>query len=107
MGDKPPKLTASGNDAISVSTVASASVFPIREITSTSGRFGMPHAFVISVCIATAAILAPSDLEIGEVLLLLAGAGAIGVALVAVAGTGGRSAGRIGRLMRAYSTSGN
>lgn len=107
MGGKPSKPTASGIDAISVNTVATEPVSPVREA-SPSARFGMAHAFMISVCIATAAILAPPDLEIPDVLLLLAGAGGIGAALVLMAGgAGGRGAGRIGRFVRAYFTSGN
>ncbi|MDX3209110.1 hypothetical protein [Streptomyces scabiei] len=107
MGGKPSKPTASGIDAISVNTVATEPVSSVREIASPSGRFGMPHAFMISVCIATGAVLAPPDLEIPDVLLLLAGAGGIGAALVVMAGAGGRGAGRIGRFVRAYFTSGN
>jgi hypothetical protein len=56
MGSKPSKPTASGDGA-----------------SATGVRFGIPHAFMISVCIATAALLAPPDLQIPDVLLLLAG----------------------------------
>jgi hypothetical protein len=38
---------------------------------------------------------------------LIAGASGIGAGIVVVAGTGGRRAGRIGRLVRAYFSSGN
>ncbi|MFF4442402.1 hypothetical protein [Streptomyces sp. NPDC001621] len=70
-------------------------------------RFGMPHALVIIACIVTAAILAPPASGIRDVLLLLGGAGSIGATVVGVAVTGGRRAGRFGRLVRAYFSSGN
>ncbi|MER6076581.1 hypothetical protein ABT288_45975 [Streptomyces sp. NPDC001093] len=77
------------------------------EATSTSGRFGMPHALVIIACIVTAAILAELGMDVRNVLALLAGAAGIGAAVVVAVGTGGRRAGRIGRLVRAYLSAGN
>ncbi|WP_329332692.1 hypothetical protein OG252_51925 [Streptomyces sp. NBC_01352] len=99
---------ASGLDVISVPAMATDTVPFVRETTSTSGRFGMPHALVIIVCIATAAILAPPDMGVSDILLLMSGAGAIGAVVVVTVVSGGRgTGGRIGRFMRAYFTSGN
>ncbi|GAA2426825.1 hypothetical protein [Streptomyces coeruleofuscus] len=75
--------------------------------TTTSGRFGMPHALVIIAVIVTAAFLAPGGMSVEDVLLLLAGAGGIGVAVVALVVSGGRGGGRLGRLVRAYFSAGN
>jgi hypothetical protein len=73
-----------------------------------SVRFGMPHALVIIACIVTAAILAPGDMGVDDILLLVSGAGGIGAAIVVVVvNGGGRRAGRIGRLVRAYFSAGN
>lgn len=77
------------------------------DTTPAHGRFGMPHAFVIATCIVTAAILAPRDMTVGDVLVLIAGAGGIGAAIVLAVVTGSRRVGRIGRFVRAYLTSGN
>ncbi|MGW4271616.1 hypothetical protein ACWEGQ_04460 [Streptomyces seoulensis] len=71
------------------------------------GRFAMPHALVIATCIVTAAILAPRSMTVGEVLALIAGAAGIGASVVLVVTTGSRRVGRLGRLMRAYLSSGN
>lgn len=115
MGTKPStaasktaaKPKASGTDAISVNAMATETVPSVRETTSTSSRFGMPHALVIIACIATAAILAPPDLGVRDILLLLGGAGAIGAGVVMTVMTGGRSTGgRIRRFMHAYFTAG-
>ncbi|MGV9504762.1 hypothetical protein [Streptomyces tendae] len=67
----------------------------------------MPHALVIATCIVTAAVLAPREMTVTDVLLLIAGAGGTGAAVVLVVMTGSRRMGRIGRLARAYLTSGN
>ena len=75
--------------------------------TSASGRFGMPHAFVIIACIATGAILAPSGMDIRDVLFLLGGAGSIGAAVVLMVTAGGRGANRVKRMVDAYRSSGN
>ncbi|WP_369275802.1 hypothetical protein AB5J55_42895 [Streptomyces sp. R11] len=71
------------------------------------GRFGMPHALMIATCIVTAAILAPRDMTVADVLLLIAGAGGTGAAIVLAVVTGSRRVGRIGRIARAYLSSGN
>ncbi|MFJ1561322.1 hypothetical protein [Streptomyces mirabilis] len=98
MGVKP---SAAASAAVTTSASSDS------DTTSTSSRFGMPHALVIIACIVTAAILAPPDLGIRDVLLLVGGAGSIGATVVVVVVTGGRRAGRIGRLVRAYFSSGN
>ncbi|MFE7929871.1 hypothetical protein ACFU6S_14220 [Streptomyces sp. NPDC057456] len=53
----------------------------------------MPHALVITVCIVTAAVLAPPDVGIRDVLALLARAGGIGATIVVVVMTGCRGTG--------------
>ncbi|MEE1808237.1 hypothetical protein [Streptomyces sp. BE133] len=73
----------------------------------TNGRFGMPHAFVITMCIATAGVLTQRGMAVSDALFLLAGASSIGGAVVLLVATGGRRAGRVNRLVRAYFTSGN
>ncbi|MFB7739510.1 hypothetical protein ACFC08_35220 [Streptomyces sp. NPDC056112] len=88
-------------------TAAVAPVVSGSHITSAGGRFGMPHAFVIVACIVTAAILVQLGMSVGDALLLLAGAGGVGGAVVALAVTGDQSGGRIGRLVRAYLNAGN
>jgi hypothetical protein len=97
MGKK-PVIAASA--AISEST-------SLDNTLTTSGRFGMPHATVITVVVVTAAFLAPDGMSVQEVLMLLAGAGVIGAAVVGLAVTGGRGGGRVGRFVRAYFNSGN
>ncbi|MFI7352178.1 hypothetical protein ACIBSR_38730 [Streptomyces sp. NPDC049936] len=74
--------------------------------TTPANRFGMPHALVIIAFIVTAAFLAPDDMSVEQVLLLLGGAGGIGAAVVALATSGGRG-GRLTRLLRAYLHAGN
>lgn len=71
-----------------------------------TGVFGVPHAAVIIACIITAAVLAPAGLGVRDVLFLLSGAGGIGATIV-LAVANGRSAGRLGRLVRAYFQAGN
>ncbi|MGX1226883.1 hypothetical protein RKD42_008227 [Streptomyces ambofaciens] len=71
------------------------------------GRLAMPHALVIATCIVTAAILAPREMTVADVLLLIAGAGGTGAAIVLMVMTGSRRMGRIGRFARAYLSSGN
>jgi type IV secretory pathway VirB2 component (pilin) len=71
------------------------------------GRFAMAHALVIATCIVTAAILAPSEMTVADVLVLIAGAGGTGAAIVLVVMTGTRRVGRMGRFVRAYLSSGN
>ncbi|MBQ0975710.1 hypothetical protein KBZ00_32070 [Streptomyces sp. RK31] len=116
MGSKPSTAArtaaampkASGVDAVSVHATGTDAVPATGEITSTSSRFGMPHALVIIVCIATAAILAPPAMGVNDVLLLIAGAGAIGAGVVVTVVTTGRGTGsRISCAMRAYFTSGS
>jgi hypothetical protein len=116
MGGKPStaarvavaKPATSGIDVVSANVMVTEPVPVLSESTSTSaGCFAMPHALVIIACIATAAILAPPDMGVHDVLFLIAGAGGIGAGVVVMAGAGGRGAGRIGRLVRAYFTSGN
>ncbi|MBB4890895.1 hypothetical protein [Streptomyces netropsis] len=78
------------------------------DITTGTARFGMPHALVIIACIITAATLARLGMSVQDVLLLLAGAGSIGAAIVVLAVTGGRrDGGRVGRFLCAYLSSGN
>ncbi|CAM5266767.1 hypothetical protein SHIRM173S_06317 [Streptomyces hirsutus] len=62
---------------------------PNHENPATISRFGMPHALVVSVCIATAAILAPPAMAVGDILLLIASAGGIG-ATIGIAANSGR-----------------
>jgi hypothetical protein len=97
--------TTSGIDVISVNATATESP-SVREATAENAQFGVWHALVIIACIATAAILAPPDMTIRDVLFLLAGAGGIGAAVVVTVMTGGRGArDRISRFMSAYLTS--
>lgn len=87
--------------------VAVPATHPVPHSSGTAtahGRFAMPHAFVIATCIVTAAILAPREMTVGDVLLLIAGAGGIGTALVIAVVSGSR---RVGRFVRAYLSSGN
>ncbi|WP_445283711.1 hypothetical protein [Streptomyces sp. DSM 118148] len=98
MGAKP--FTAAGTAA--VKPVSSGA-----DTTAASSRFGMPQALVITACIITAAILAKLGMNVQDVLLLIAGAGGIGAAVVVAAVSGGSRAGRIARLMRAYLSAGN
>ncbi|MFJ2591115.1 hypothetical protein [Streptomyces sp. NPDC087538] len=72
-----------------------------------NGRFGMPHAIVIIMCIATAAVLTQRGVAVSDALFLLAGASSIGAAVVVLVVTGSHSAGRISRLVRAYFSSGS
>ncbi|MFJ1549984.1 hypothetical protein [Streptomyces sp. NPDC088246] len=90
--------------AASTATMESASS---DTTTTMSGRFAMPHALVIIASIVTAAFLAPDAMTVQDVLLLLGGAGGIGAGVVLLAVTGGRSGGRVGRLVRAYFSSGH
>ncbi|MEU1691217.1 hypothetical protein ABZ590_06490 [Streptomyces hirsutus] len=99
MGGKPSAA------ALAVATEPASSGI---DTSAVSVGFGMPHALVIIVCIVTAAILAPVDMGVGDVLLLVSGAGGIGAGIVVVVvNGGGRRAGRIGRLVRAYFSAGN
>ncbi|MFC8088364.1 hypothetical protein [Streptomyces sp. NPDC057340] len=75
-----------------------------NDIAPAHGRFTLPHALVIITCIVTAAILAPREMTVTDVLVLIASSGGIGAGIVLVATTGSR---RVGRLVRAYLTSGN
>ncbi|MFE1996393.1 hypothetical protein [Streptomyces parvulus] len=75
--------------------------------TITSVRFGMPHALVIIAVIVTAAFLAPDGMSVQDVLLLLAGAGTIGAAILVLVLSGSRGGSRIGRLVRAYFSAGH
>ena len=61
---------------------------------------------VVLGLIITAAVLAPAGLGVRDVLFLLSGAGGIGATIV-LAVANGRSAGRLGRLARAYFQAGN
>ncbi|MFE2718886.1 hypothetical protein ACFXKI_45020 [Streptomyces mirabilis] len=115
MGGKPSaaalaaatKPTASGIDAISMDAMAAEPVLPAAEPPFPGVRFGMPHALVIIVCIAVAAILAPRDMSIRDILFLLGGSGAIGGSVVVMVMTGGRGADRVKRMVDAYRSSGN
>lgn len=116
MGSKPSTAArtaaampkASGNDVVSANAMVTDPVPVLSGSTSTSSRFGMPHALVIIACIATAAILAPPAMGVSDVLMLIAGAGAIGAGVVVtVVATGRSTGGRIGRAMRAFFTSGS
>lgn len=83
---------------------------PVSHSTDTTpayGRFGLSHALVIITCIVTAAVLAPREMTVGDVLVLVASSGGIGAGIVLVVMTGSRRVGRFGRLVRAYLTSGN
>ncbi|MEV5012174.1 hypothetical protein [Streptomyces sp. NPDC055692] len=95
-----------GKKPIIAATAASLESAP-SDTTTMSGRFGMPHALVIIAVIVTAAVLAPDGMSVQDVLWLLAGAGSIGAAVVALAASGGRGGGRLGRLIRAYFSAGN
>lgn len=117
MGNKPSiaanaaasRPAVSGTYAISVDATAVEPTIPSHENTPISTRFGMPHALVVSVCIATAAILAPPAMSISDILLLIAGAGGIGAVLGIAANNGRRrTERRITRAARAFfSNSGN
>ncbi|MDQ0578313.1 hypothetical protein [Streptomyces rishiriensis] len=96
-----------GKPSVAALAVATESASSGADTSAASVRFGMPHALVIIACIVTAAILAPADMGVDDVLLLLSGAGSIGAAIVVVVVNGGRRAGRIGRLVRAYFSAGN
>ncbi|MFF4734187.1 hypothetical protein ACFY3M_55495 [Streptomyces mirabilis] len=72
-----------------------------------SGRFGMPDALVITVCIVTAATLAELGMAVRDVLMLIAGAASIGAVVVALLMTGGRQGDWIGRFVRAYFSADN
>ncbi|MFE4614455.1 hypothetical protein ACFRK5_39800 [Streptomyces niveus] len=87
--------------------VSPAAVEPAESgnTTFTNSGFGMPHALVIITCVTAAAILATLGMSVRDVLVLLAGAGSIGGAVVVLVVTGGR--GRVGRFVRAYVSSGN
>ncbi|MFC8818995.1 hypothetical protein PS783_37970 (plasmid) [Streptomyces enissocaesilis] len=90
-----------GKKPIIAASAASSESAPSDTAPTSNGRLGMPHALVIIAIIITAAVLAPDGMSVQDVLLLLAGAGSIGVVVVALAANGGRG-GRIGRLIRAY-----
>ncbi|MFL9659702.1 hypothetical protein ACJ7VE_39120 [Streptomyces sp. PB17] len=90
-----------------IATPAAAAESVSSDITVTSARFGMPHALVIIAVIVTAAFLAPDGMSVQDVLLLLAGAGTIGAAVLVLAVSGGRGGGRMGQLVRAYFSAGN
>ncbi|MGW4750185.1 hypothetical protein ACWEPR_35855 [Streptomyces sp. NPDC004290] len=115
MGTKPSAAAsaaattpASPGSSTTTTNVATTKPAPFEsETTSESSRFGMPHAVVIIACIGTAAFLAPPAMSVQDVLLLLAGAGTIGAAVVVMVMTGGRRAGRISRMVRAYLSAGN
>lgn len=115
MGGKPSAAASAaattsalpGIDTTTANVAATDSTPFESKTTSDSSRFGMPHAVVIIVCIVTAAFLAPRDMNVRDVLLLLAGAGTIGAAIVMMVRTGGGRAGRISRMVRAYSSAGN
>ncbi|MFD5586722.1 hypothetical protein ACFWII_23375 [Streptomyces sp. NPDC127063] len=85
-------------------STAAAPMSRDSDTTPAHGRFAMAHALVIATCIVTAAILAPHAMTVGDVLALVGGAGGIGAAIVIAVTTGSR---RVGRLMRAYLSSGN
>jgi hypothetical protein len=99
----------SGTYAISMDAMAVEPTTSRHENPSTSSRFSMPHALVVSVCIATAAILAPPAMTISDILLLIAGAGGIGAVLGIAANSGRRrTERRLARAARAYfSNAGN
>lgn len=96
------KPSSAAADIAAVEPVTSGS-----DTTFTGGHFGMPHAFVIVVCIVTAAILARLGMSLGDALLLLAGAGGVGGVVVASVISGGRQGSWIGRLVRTYLNAGN
>ncbi|WP_405835078.1 hypothetical protein [Streptomyces sp. NBC_01518] len=96
-----------GKPSTAASAVAAEPAPSGSDSTSTNGRFGMPAAVVITVCIVTAAVLVQLGMIVSDALFLLAGAGSIGAAVVVLAVTGGHRAGPIGRLVRAYFSAGN
>ncbi|MEW2530661.1 hypothetical protein [Streptomyces sp. NPDC047071] len=98
--------TVSGTYAIAVNATAEPTPPAHEPTTAVSSRFSLPHALVVCVCIATAALLAPPHMNIDDILLLIAGAGTIGATLGLAAG-GRRHAGRIRRAARAYFGQGN
>ncbi|MEU5247378.1 hypothetical protein AB0G81_25320 [Streptomyces asoensis] len=108
MGAMPSPAVSTDITKPALSGTGTVATTPAPDDADTSSvGFGMPHALVITVCIVTAAVLAPPDMGIRDVLALLAGAGGIGATIVVVVMTGGRRAGRIGRLVRAYFSSGS
>lgn len=71
-------------------------------VAAATSRFAMPHALVIIACFVTAAVLAPDSMSVQDVLLLLAGAGAIGSGVVLAIVAGSPRGSRLARLVRAY-----
>lgn len=98
MGTKPP--------AAARAAVIAPELSPGSDLTP-GVRFGVPHAFVIVAFVVTAAVLAELGMAIKNVLLLIGGAGTMGATVVLVVVTGGSSGGRLGRLVRAYLSTGN
>ncbi|WP_427917162.1 hypothetical protein [Streptomyces sp. cg40] len=96
-----------GKPTAAASAAATAPASAGTSTTTSVDRFGMPQAVVIVVFVVTAAFLAPSGMNVGDVLLLLAGAGTTGATVVAMAVVGGSRAGRISRMIRAYFSAGN
>ncbi|WP_405987748.1 hypothetical protein [Streptomyces sp. NBC_00986] len=96
-----------GKPTAAAGAAATTPVSTGTSTTTTAGRFGMPQAVVIVAFVVTAAFLAPSGMNVRDVLLLLAGAGTTGATVVAMAVTGSSRAGRISRMVRAYFSAGN
>ncbi|MFJ8620973.1 hypothetical protein ACIRD4_34950 [Streptomyces clavifer] len=110
MGNKPSAVANTAATSSTVFAVAphhTMAVDPALSAPVAAGnRFGMPHALVISVCIATAALLAPSGMSVRDILLLIGGAGGIGAVTVAVTMSGVRRfPDRANRFVRAYRAS--
>lgn len=110
MGNKPSgaaNTTATPSTVFAVPSRSAMAVDP-APTAPVGNRFGMPHALVISMCIATAAFLAPPGMSIRDILLLIGGAGGIGaVTIVATMPGVRRIRDRAKRFMLAYRASKN
>jgi len=80
---------------------------PAPAAEQTAVHFGLSHALVIICFVVTAAVLSKLGMPVNTVLALLAGAGAIGVAVVLAIIVPSRNGGRLARALRAYLTAGN
>jgi hypothetical protein len=70
-------------------------------------KFGLAHALVIISFLVTATVLAALKMPTQDILLLLSGAGGIGVTVVLSTVSGSRPNGRLRRTLSAFLGSGN
>ncbi|MFF0199016.1 hypothetical protein ACFYT5_39570 [Streptomyces anulatus] len=112
MGNKPSgaaNTTATSSTVFAVPSRSAMAVDPTLAAPALAGnRFGMPHALVISMCIATAAFLAPPGMSVRDILLLIGGAGGVGAVTIVTTMPGVRRIrDRAKRFMLAYRASKN